>query len=173
MSSQVASSAFEKLISSWDRIELLKKLHVAPNACRIEDVLGLRPFSKAVKSACCLHKSHAPCLGKIPGKICSGVKLMRDGRSTVGVPCCATEISEESGFCKQCEELFMENNFDEDGFVELEEESLPEFSERYEPGKSGVFWHAPPVVHAEDLFSGQIQQVKDQFAGTSRELDRD
>ena len=98
---------------------------------------------------------------------------MRDGRSTVGVPCCATEISEESGFCKQCEELFMENNFDDDGFVELEEESLPEFFERYEPGKSGVFWHAPPVVHAEDLFSGQIHQVKDQFAGTSRELDRD
>ena len=64
---------------------------------------------------------------------------MRDGRSTVGVPCCTTEISEESGFCKQCEELFLSNKFDEDGFVELEEESLPEFFERYEAEKSVVF----------------------------------
>ena len=173
MSSHVAASPFEKLIGSWKRTDLLKVLNVAPNACRIEDVVGLRPFAKSVKSACCLHKSHAPFLGKIPGNICSGVKLMRDGRTTVGVPCCATEISAESGFCKQCEELFTEQNFDEDGFVELEEEALPDFFERYEPGKSGVLWHAPPVVHAEDLFSGQVQEVKDRFADTSRALSRD
>ena len=101
MSSHVAASPFEKLIGSWKRADLLKVLNVAPNACRIEDVVGLRPFAKSVKSACCLHKSHAPFLGKIPGNICSGVKLMRDGRTTVGVPCGATEISAESGFCKQ------------------------------------------------------------------------
>ena len=50
---------------------------------------------------------------------------------------------------------------------------MPEVFERYVPGKSGVLWHAPPVVHAADLFSSQIQDVKNQFTVTDRELDRD
>ena len=173
MSSAASSSPFEKAIRVWDHTKLLKKLHVVPSARRIVDVLGLRTFSTELKSARCLHKSHAPFLGKIPGNICAGTKLMRDGRTTVGVPCCSTEISTESGFCKHCEELFLADKFDDDGFLELDESTMPEVWERYTPGKSGVLWHAPPVVHAAELFSSQIQDVKDLFAGTSRELDRD
>ena len=109
-----------------------------PSARHIEDVLGLRVFSTAVKSALQLHKSHAPFLGKIPGNVCVGTRLMRDGRTTVGVPCCSTEISTESGFCVHCEQLFLADKFDEEDFLDLDEDSMSEVFERHAPGKSDV-----------------------------------
>ena len=63
--------------------------------------------------------------------------------------------------------------FNDDGFVELDEESMRETFELYEPGKPGVLWYSPPVVYAEDLFSAQVQEVKDKMHDTDFELDRD
>ena len=97
---------------------------------------------------------------------------MRHGRTTVGVPCGSAEISAESDFCAHCEKLFMAG-FNDDGFVELDEESMSETFELYEPGKPVVLWNSPPVVHAEDLFSAQVQEVKDKMHDTEFELDQD
>ena len=136
------------------------------------DVKGLRPFSTSVKSALHVHESHVPLFGKGPGEICSGAKLMRHGRVTVGVPCGSTEISSESGFCLHCERLFLAG-FDKDGFVALDESTMQETFELYEPGKPGVLWNSPPIVHVEDLFSSQVQVVKDLLHDTDFELERD
>jgi hypothetical protein len=61
----------------------------------------------------------------------------------------------------------------DDGFVDLDEALMQETFELYEPGKPGVLWNSPPVVHAADLFSAQVQGVKDKLHDTDFELQRD
>ena len=63
--------------------------------------------------------------------------------------------------------------FDEDGFIEVDEVTMEETIEMYEPGKPGVLYNAPAMVHAEDLFSDKIQELKDKFKNTDDALDRD
>ena len=142
-----AATSFEKLAKAFNRKKLLQKLGLPIRCPRVADLKGLRTFSTSVKSALCVHESHVPLFGKSPGEICSGAKLMRHGRVTVGVPCGATEISNESGFCLHCEKLFLPG-FDDDGFVEIDESTMEETVERYEPGKSCVLWNIP-AAHRE------------------------
>ena len=172
MSAAAFTTSFEKLVRANNRVELLQILRVPKNLPRIEDFKDLRTLSTAVPSALSVHKSHIPLLGKNPGEICSGTKLMRYNRTTVGVPCSSTEISAESGFCPHCEQLFLKG-FDNDGFLHLDAETMESTFERYEPGKTCVLWHAPPMVHAADLFSSQIQDFKDFMKENSTELPRD
>ena len=174
MSDNVPLTGFEKLARSFSRAKLLRYLSLPTKCPRVEDVKDLRPLNTSVQSALAVHKSHVPLLGKIPGKngVCSGAKLFRHNRLTVGVPCSSTEISPESGFCCHCEQLFLDG-FDEDGFTNMDEDSMPETFDYYAAGKSCVLWNTPPVVHASDLFSGQVQEVKDRMVLRDAELHRD
>ena len=166
------STSFEKLARAFNRPKLLQFLRLPTNCPRVEDFEGLRSFSTDVQSALCIHKSHVPQLGEVAGGVCSGAKFWRHGRISVGVPCCASNVSAETGFCPHCEKVWM-TGFDDEGFIELEKSKMPDTFEFYEPGKAGVLWNAPPLVHAEELFSEKIQEVKDKVLGTSHELGRD
>ena len=103
MSSAISTTAtpIGSLAKVFDRKKLLQMWGLPIRCPRVADVKGLRPFSTSVKSALHVHESHVPLFGKGPGEICSGAKLMRHGRITVGVTCGSTEISSESGFCLQ------------------------------------------------------------------------
>ena len=81
-------------------------------------------------------------------------------------------MSDETGFCPHCEKLWM-SAFDSDGFVEVDELTMEETIEMYEPGKPGVLFNAPAMVHAEDIFSSKIQELKDKFKSSGNDLDRD
>ena len=148
---QTPSTPFEKLARTFNRPKLLNLLNLPKSCTRVEDFDGLRCFNPKVKSALAIHKSHVPQVGKVPGGVCSGAKLWRHGRVTVGVPCCETNVSDETGFCPHCEKLWM-SAFDSDGFVEVDELTMEETIEIYESGKPGVLFNAPAMVHAEDIF---------------------
>ena len=42
--------------------------------------------------------------------------------------------------------------------------------ENYNQGRQNVFWNAPPIVTVKDLFSDEIQSVKDALTGVKCEL---
>ena len=78
-----------------------------------------------------------------------------------------------SAFCAHCKEIWGDHNSRNSDWFQFKPEEMPAAAQFYKPGHKSVLWNIPAVVNAKELFSEEITVIKDIFAGSDSELERD
>ena len=155
-------------MKNMDRGTILTHMSLRVTTPRVGDIHDLKCLQTESPSVFAVNKSNVSLLNFPKSGFCSGSTLIHSGRFTVGVPCFATEVDVTSKFCDHCENLW--TGFDENDLATLDTHDNSVAFENYKQGRQGVLWNAPPIVTVKDLFSDEIQSVKDALTGVKCEL---
>ena len=169
MSDNLSARQIDKLMRSMNRGELLSYLGTPAHSPRVGDITGLKCLHTESPSTLTVNKANVTFFGRETSDFCPGARLARSGRTTVAVPCYSTELSDLTGLCSHCDELW--SGYDDNDLLTLNEETMPLAFAEYKQGRQGVLWNSQPIVAASEIFSDQIQTIKDSLAGTKCELD--
>ena len=107
--SQLLSVPMDKwkmAILKFDRPFLLRTLGLDVGTQIVGDVYKLRSLQQDSVNTWKVHKVHVPFLQCGAQACCEGAILHRSNRTTVGVPCLATQLRTNSKLCKHCEQLW-------------------------------------------------------------------
>ena len=137
MSDKMSEKDVERAMRDLDRKSLLKFLGMAADTERVGDCIGLKCLLLESPSTLTVNKANVPFLGRATNGFCSGARLARAGRITVGVPCFETKVS-MTGLCSHCDELW--SGFDENDLLTLSKHAHSEAFGAYKPGRQGVIW---------------------------------
>ena len=152
-----------------NHVFLLRQLGVDSSVPYIGDIEDAVPINLDTASHLKVHSEFAPFLGFGDGEErCSGCKLIRFNRKTIGIPCFVQELLPEQSFCAHCAELWASP--DDDGFYKLSKKKMAAAVAFYKAGKRNVLWRLPSMKEAEQVYSEQILQIRQTLDGSPFEL---
>ena len=106
---------------------------------RTGDIKAVRPLNIDALSAVKVHQMHAPFVNfDTTFERCSGSVLARVDRTTVALPCFEENVGPVGSVCSHCEQVW-NSGPDEQGFFELDKNSMKEAAAYYKQGAGNNF----------------------------------